>query len=488
MSNSRPFLLAIDVGTSSLKAVLYNRTGRTLDFAGKRYGYTTPQPGWAEADPNDWWNALVDALEEMRARRAGLEQVEIIALTGQMHTGVLLDEHGEPLSPTILWLDRRAAAETLALQQRLGLPPYQLNSTYTLPKLAWMAKHRPQTLQQTRTLMWPKDYLRYRLTGRIATDYTEAGGASLLDWERRTWAPQRLIDLGIDPGILPPIFTPETDAGPLLPAIAHQLGLNPQARIITGAGDVRALISAAPLAPGRVSCSLGSSSMVFAPLLSGQVLEDPQHRLYTYPLLPYPMLGGVSSTTGAALQWAWQAFCCNETFDEAIQGALGTPPGAEGAFFLPFLSGERSPFWSDALRGGFYGLGLAQGRYHLLRAVMEGVAFSLRYLLDVFAELHVDIHEIALSAGGAQTPGWAQMIADVCQKTVLVYSGRETVTHSLYAYACTVAAPGEPFEEALLRTFDRPQQCTPDPQTAGVYQPIYERYVRLSQFVHQALV
>ena len=487
MSHHSPFLLAIDVGTSSIKTVLYDRGGRTVGFASRHYDYRTPQPGWAEANPGDWWNGLLEALKEIGAQHSGLERVEMIALTGQMHTAVLMDEQGEPIEPTILWLDRRAASETADLQQRLGLPPYQLNSTYTLPKLAWLAHHQSEVLARTRTILWPKDYLRYRLTGRIASDYTEAGGAALLNWDKQTWAPQRLADLGIDPRILPPLAGPETDAGPLLADVARQLGLNPQARVILGAGDVLALISAAPLAAGRVSYSMGSSSMVFYPLLDGQPVRDPLDRIYTYPLLPYPMLGGVSSTTGAALQWAWQAFCSHEPFEEAVQSALKTPAGAEGAFFLPFLSGERSPFWSDSLRGGFYGLGLAQGRYHMLRAVMEGVAFSLRYLLDIFAELKIEIDEIALSAGGAQTPGWAQMLADVCQKTVLVYSGRETVTRSLYAYACTVASPEEAFEAALLRTFDQPERCMPSPQIAATYDPIYEHYVRLTEYASREL-
>jgi len=203
MSESPPFVLAVDVGTSSLKTVLYGLSGEILGTAASRYSYQTPQPDWAEADPENWWQAFCTAIDDLRGRGWVLADCQVLAYTGQMHTGVLLDDENQPLTPTILWLDRRAALETVELQKKWNLPPYQLNSTYTLPKLLWLALHNPAVIKKARKLLWPKDYLRFRLTGHALTDLTEAGGAALLDWETLDWACERLAQIGIDPLILP---------------------------------------------------------------------------------------------------------------------------------------------------------------------------------------------------------------------------------------------------------------------------------------------
>lgn len=478
-------ILTVDVGTSALKTALYDRAGCVAAQTSRRYGYHTPQPGWAEADPDAWWQAFDDAVLEL-AQRANLASVRVIAFTGQMHTAVLLDAHGAVIPPTILWLDRRAVAETAELQQQLGMAPYQLNSTYTLPRLLWLARHQPDVLAQCATLLWPKDYLRYRLTGVCATDATEAGGAALLDWQTLTWAPSRLMDCGIDPALLPPLRRPQDDAGTVLAPLAARYGLAPDVRVIVGAGDVLALVTGAPPQPGRVTCSMGSSSMIFAPLVDGQTVAQAGKRLYVYPLLPYPLLGGVTSTTGAALHWAWQALYDEQTpFATALQQALATPPGAEGVFFLPFLAGERTPFWNDALRGAFYGLTLTHRRPHLLRAVLEGVAFSLRYLLDEFSRLGVAIDAIALAGGGAAIEGLPQLMADVCARPVAVYAGEETVTRGLYAYGCQ-ALYGEAFVSALERTFGAPAAYAPSKAAEG-YDDLYANYCRLAEFADTAL-
>ncbi len=472
----KAFLLAFDLGTSALKVVVYGLDGRILASESRSYDHATPQPGWAEADPHDWENALHQCLEALSMNLNLLSEVQVVAFTGQMHTAVLLDADKKPLSPTILWLDRRATAETAELQKTLKLPPYQLNSTYTLPKLYWMAKHLPDVIAQARHLIWPKDYLRFLMTGEIFTDVTEPGGAVLLDWETRGWAKENLAHIGMDPEILPQILQPEDQAGNLLPEIAKKYNINPQAKVIAGAGDVLALISSAPLARGRLNCSLGSSSMIYCPLEPGQVVIDPQDRIYTYPLLHVPMLGGVSSTTGAALQWAWNNLYPDLPFESAIQEAIQVQPGCDGLIFLPFLSGERSPFWNDELRGSFEGLTLAHTRAHMLRAVMEGVGFSLAYLIGIFRELGVEINQIALAGGGTRTPGWAQMFADISQTPVCVYTGQETVTHALFAYACLAVNDPRSFEQALLDTFEEPNWLQPNPEHEEKYNQVFNRY------------
>jgi xylulokinase len=265
--------------------------------------------------------------------------------------------------------------------------------------------------------------------------------------------------------------------------VARKLGLNAEARVVVGMGDVAALFGAAPPRTGRVTCSLGSSSMVFAPLAPGQEVVDPAQRLYTYPFGPYPMLGGVSSTTGSSLVWAYETFGQGQdlTFEAFVRRAAEVEAGAEGLSFVPYLAGERSPFWSDEIRAGFHGLRLSHGPDHIGRAVMEGVAYSLRHLLDIYAELGVSIDEIALAGGGASTTGWPQIIADACQRDVLIYTEKETVTRVLYAL-CQAHLDRQRFEEALLQTFDEPGIIHHSRERARPYEEAYGRYRALARF------
>ncbi len=212
------------------------------------------------------------------------------------------------------------------------------------------------------------------------------------------------------------------------------------------------------------------------------MVVDPFNRIYTYPLLRVPMLGGVSSTTGAALQWAWKNLYPDMSFETAIEEALRIPAGSEGVFFLPFLSGERSPFWNDQLRGSFQGLSLSHSRAHMLRAVMEGVGFSLLYMIHIFQELKVNINEIALAGGGTRTQGWAQIFSDISQVPVCVYTGQETVTHALFAYACLATQSEKSFEQALLATFEEPVWIHPTKEVADTYSSLFNSYKTQAAF------
>lgn len=487
-TDNTPQVLVIDAGTSALKAELYSSAGQILGSAVRRYEYQVPQSGWAEADPEQWWLALTGAVAELAEAGFNLAAVMAMGVTGQMHTAVLLDETGAPLRPAILWLDRRAAAETAELRRELGLPPSRLNSTYTLPKLLWLARHQPEVLARTRTILWPKDYLRYRLTGQILTDVTEAGGAALWDEQQNDWAVDRLKLVNLDPAVVPPVRDAGDDAGPLLPDVAHQLGLPLDVKVLVGAGDVMALLGGAPPKPGRLTCSLGSSAMISCPLTDDQNLNDPHQRLYIYPFLPYRLLNGVLSTSGASLTWAKQAFYGPDvSWGKMLAEVAATPPGADGLFFLPFLTGERSPYWNDDLRGGFYGLTLAHNRACMSRAVMEGVAYSLRHLVDISEELGIPILEIALAGGGATTSGWPRIIADVCQRPLVIYANQETVTRVLYAYCVAALDETVTFDRALGQTFGPPRHVTPRSELTATYDPIYQQYRLLADFVAERM-
>ncbi len=486
--DSSPTILSIDAGTSALKAALYQDDGRLLGLAVQRYEYRTPHPGWAEIDPETWWHAFIAALADLRRQGYNLRELRALGVTGQMHAPILLDENSNPVIPAILWLDQRAGAELRELQARLQLPPHKLNASFTLPKLLWLHRHQPQTLARARILLWPKDYLRFRLTGSIATDLTDAAGASLLDWEQRTWAEAYATMVGLTPDILPPIRVANADAGPIKPEIADKLGLSPRIRVIIGAGDVISLLGAAPMQSGRMVCIMGSSTMLATPIPSN-FQADPQHRLYHYPFLPIPVLNGIQSTSGSALSWAWKTLYEPATSPEdAIAAALQTPPAAEGLIFLPFLAGERSPYWNDALRGGFYGLTLSHRRDHMLRSIMEGVAFSVRHLLDIAAEMQTPITELALAGGAAAMQGWAQIFADICQRPVYLYAGQSAVTRSIYALCRSALSPAINFTEALSAAISPPvAHFTPRNQLSSRYDQAYQQYLELARFVNASL-
>jgi xylulokinase len=338
-------------------------------------------------------------------------------------------------------------------------------------------------------LLWPKDYVRYRLTGRFLTDVTEGAGAGLLDWEQRSWSEERVRYVGLDTSVLPPLAAPTDDAGRLLPEIAQQWGFAPDARVIVGAGDVMALIGAAPPRVGRITFSLGSSGMISSALPEGYCLRDPYHRVHTYPFLHQPLLNAILSTSGASLTWAHKALYDKGTpLEDVVANAHSTPPGADGLLFLPYLMGERSPYWNDDLRGSFSGLALHHNRSHMIRAIMEGVAFSLRHIIEIATGMGIHFDEIALAGGGTAVTGWPQIFADVCQLPVIIYAGEETVTRPLYAHCRTALDNTESFSKALANTFGAPHtRLRPDLSLSSLYAERFRTYQSVADFTAETL-
>jgi xylulokinase len=470
-------ILVLDVGTSALKATLYAQSGGVLAQAGQPHSYSCPEPNSAEADPDDWWRALPGALALLHADLSG---VQVIGLTGQMHSPVLLDAGRHPITPCLLWLDRRCAAETAELVDALKLPPYHLNSTYTLPKLVWLSRHRPEVIAQARTLLFPKDYVRYRLTGVLCSDPTEAGGASLLDWHTRRWTPERLALAGLSPDVLPPLCREGEVIGSVRPDVADSLGLPRRARVITGVGDVAAIVGGAPVEPGRVMAAVGTSSMLYAILPHHlQDVRDEGDGIYPYDLCGFRLLGGVSSVTGGALDWAWRAFgaASQLSFDEAMHAVECVEPGANGLVFVPYLAGERSPFWRDDLRGMFIGLNLGHTWAHLLRAVIEGVGLSTRLMLDRFARLGMPSPSVALAGGASRHTLWRRVLADTSQRRMEVFGSDSAASNVVYALCAQVLEPGLPFAEALSRVFTLPAVTVPEASLAPTYARAYDVYL-----------
>ncbi len=471
-----PYILVYDVGTSSLKAVVYDEAGRVIVKKSRFYEFDSPQEGWAEIDPTVWWNSLVSVTQELSGEGIALSSVQGIALTGQMHSAVLLDEDDEVIAPSILWLDRRASAETEELQRRFDLKPYKLNSSYTLPKLYWLSKHRPELLQKVRTILWPKDYLRMRLTGEKVTDFTEGIGAAMIDWDTGQWLSERIEVCGLTAGVLPEI-RPQEDVCELKREVAEELGLSPHCSVLIGMGDIASLLGGAPHKKGRLVYSMGSSSMYFTEI--GEGLDEAKG-LYSLELNGYRLFGGVSSTTGASLNWAYETLWGGESvinFHDMVKDVLKPDTRDESLLFFPFLAGERSPFWSDKVSGSFEGLKLHHTKRHLTRAVMEGVACSIRYVIDLMESVGVEIEEIALSGGGAKTKGWPEIIAAATDKSVVIYNAEETVTTVLYAIMAA-SLQGSTFRQILSSLFAEPRAVETSDAERSRLEEVYRRYVR----------
>lgn len=471
-----PYIIVFDAGTSSLKAVVYDRKGRVQAKKSKYYDFSTPREGWAEIDPRIWWDSLVSATRELRDEGIALADIRGIALTGQMHTAVLLGKEDEVIAPSILWLDRRAAAETEELQKKFKLKPYVLNSSYTLPKLYWQSKHQPDVIKRVKTILWPKDYLRFLLTGEKATDFTEGIGSSLINWDTKQWVPERIGVCGLTPAVLPEIKNQE-DLVPIKKDIADGLGFSKDCPVLVGLGDIASLLGGAPYIKGRLVYSMGSSSMYFTEV---DFDTDDGSGLYSLEIGGYKLFGGVSSTTGASLKWAHEQLWGGTSvidFEEMIDRALKVGIQEDPVLFFPFLAGERSPFWTDKLNGSFEGLKLHHNRDHLTRGVMEGVAFSIQYILDLMAGTGVEIQELALSGGGAGTKGWPQLIADVTGKRVKIYNTEETVSTVLFAIAASVLSETS-FREILAGAFSEPKEILPETSAHEMYRHTYVKYKR----------
>ncbi len=380
-----------------------------------------------------------------------------------------------------MWLDRRCATEAAELTAELKLPPYHLNSTYTLPKLVWLARHRPAVIARTRTVLFPKDYVRYKLTGVVCTDVSEAGGASLLNWHTRQWTPERLAFANLPASVLPPLCEDGQVVGTVLPDVAGMLGLPRDVMVITGVGDVAAILGGAPVEPGRVMVAMGTSSMLYAILPDHlRDVRDKNDGIYPYDLCGYRLLGGVSSLTGGALDWAWRAFgaASGMGFADAMRVVEGMSSGLDGLVFVPYLAGERSPFWRDDLRGMFIGLNLGHTWAHMLRAVVEGVALCTRLMLERFARLGMPSPVVALSGGASRHAIWRQVLADVCRREIDVFGSDSAASNVVYARCAQALEPATTFAEAMARVFAPPTRTSPMAGYAHRYEHAYETYLR----------
>lgn len=485
-----PYILAHDLGTSGNKASLFDVEGRVVASAAAAYETAYPQPNRAEQNAADWWRAVWTTSKAILAQPGiRADQIAVIALSGHMMGILPVDESGVPLRSSIIWADQRATQEAEAIKatcdeaviyRRTG---HLVSPAYCGAKMLWVKNHQPELYAQTRCFLQVKDYIAYRLTGVLATDYSDASGTNLFDLDRRAWASDLIAAMGLDEERLPPAYPSTAVIGEITRSAAQETGLRVGTPVVIGGGDgASATVGAGAVESGDAYTYIGSSAWVGA--ASGHPVYEPAQRTVTFahldPTLYCPL--GAMQSAGAAYSWLSQTLCGQSA--ELDPAAAQSPIGANALLFLPYLMGERSPYWNPLARGTFIGLTLSHNRGDLTRAVLEGVAMNLRIILEALTAQGVPIQRMRLIGGGAQSLVWRQILADVFGIPVLIPDLLAEAT----AWGAAVAGG---VGVGLFSGFDAARRHT---QIAATIEPdrrAHERYAELYalfQQTYQALV
>jgi xylulokinase len=440
------FILAHDLGTSGNKATLFDADGHLVGSAFAAYATAYPQPNWAEQGPADWWQAVCATTRELLATsRVAADAIGAVGFSGMMMGCLPVDADGTPLRNCIIWADQRAQAEAQAVSDTCGADEVYLrcghrtSPAYCAPKILWVRNHQPQIYARAAKFLVPKDYLVHKLTGVFATDYSDASGTLLFDLVERCWHTPFLQALGLDVEQLPTPYPSNTVVGQVTPAAAGATGLAVGTPVVIGGGDGScAGVGAGVIEPGSAYCVIGTSAWISISTLAP--LPDPWQRTMTFhhlhPQRYAPM--GVQQMAGGAREWAWKALDGGGLLDlDAAAAQVG--PGADGLIFLPYLMGERSPWWNPLARGAYVGLAMQHGKPHMARAVLEGVAFGLRQILDALRQQAEGITAMRLIGGGGKSPLWRQVLADVFQLPIHMLELKSEATSWGAAVAAGVA-------------------------------------------------
>lgn len=479
-------LLGIDVGTSGCKAVVMAETGEVLGTGLREYPLLQPAPAWAEQEPEAWFQAAGEACRAALAA-AGCPGADVAAvgLTGQMHGAVLLDAADRVIRPALIWCDQRSASQAEALdaaarERIIGLTANPPLPNFTATKVLWVREHEPAAHARIHRVLLPKDYVRLRLTGTAASDMADASGTLAFDVVGRRWSPEMADLLGI-----PLHCWPEVAEGPAVVAAiseagAAATGLRAGTPVVAGAGDQAAgAIGNGIAAPGLVSVTIGTSGVVFA--ATAQPVRDPQGRLHTFchavPGLWHVM--GVTQAAGLSLQWWRRQFGEAESavaaatgvdpYDVLMEEAATAPPGASGLVFLPYLMGERTPHTDPLARGVLFGLRPDHGRAAVARAIAEGVSQSLRDCLELIEGLGCPAHQVRMAGGGARSPIWRQIQADVFARPVRAMAGSEGPARGAAILAAVGAGAYASVAEACAAIVTAGEEARPGPDAVAAY-------------------
>jgi xylulokinase len=414
-------LLGVDISTTGAKALLIDQAGQVISSATTPLTLQTPSPLWSEQNPGQWWQGIRTSIQKVLAEsNAAVDSIAAIGLTGQMHGLVMLDESGQVLRPAILWNDQRTGLQCDQIRERIGrqrlirISGNDALTGFTAPKILWVQENEPEIFARTRHILLPKDYIRYQLTGEFGMDKAGGSGTILFDLQARTWSEELLRELDLPREWFPPTFEGPQVSGQISQRAALETGLIAGTPVVGGAGDQAAQATGVgAVEPGIIALTLGTSGVVFAP--TETALIQPEGRLHAFcHALPgrWHFMGVMLSAAGS-LQWYRDTIAPEVSFEALVDEAAQIPPGSEGLFFLPYLTGERTPHPDPFARGAWIGLTIRHRRAHMTRAVLEGVAFGLRDSFELIREAGLgSIEQVRISGGGAKSQLWQQILAD----------------------------------------------------------------------------
>lgn len=421
------YVIGIDLGTSGVKILLVNRKGQIVYEVNKQYPIFHEKVGYSEQNPEDWVEQTIVGLKEVVKYVEGYEKnIRGISFSGQMHGLVLLDENYHVLRNAILWNDTRTTAECEKIYEivekdrLLKITKNLALEGFTLPKILWVKEHEPEIFSKVNKFVLPKDYVRYRLTGKVCTDYSDAAGTLLLDVAKKEWSLEICKLLKLDPEILPPLVESFEQVGTINKEIANLTGLIEGTPVFAGGADnACGAIGAGILDDGKTLCSIGTSGVVLSYESSGE--KDFEGKVHYFnhgaPNAYYTM--GVTLSAGHSLSWFKETFAKEESFHHLLEGISKIPVGANGLLYTPYISGERTPHADANIRGSFIGIDSSHTRDHFVRAVLEGITFSLAESIEIFREKGKTINRIVSIGGGAKNEVWLQIQADIFDANVI---------------------------------------------------------------------
>lgn len=486
--------MGIDIGTSGTKTAVFDFSGALLASHTENYPLHQPQNGYAEQDAEDWWNAVAAGICATLAKIGGkADEIAGIGLSGQMHGLVMLDKNGAVLRRSILWCDQRTAAECEEITELVGkerliaITANPALTGFTASKILWVRKHEPQLYEQCAHILLPKDYIRYRLTGEFATDVSDASGMQLLDIGKRCWSDEVLRLLSIDKALLGTVYESPEITGTITASAAALTGLRAGTPVVGGAGDnAAAAVGTGVVKNGTAFTTIGTSGVVFAH--TDEMAIDPLGRVHTFccavPGAWHTM--GVTQAAGLSRQWFQEQFCAEDIMKAEQEGrnlyelldesAANVPIGANRLFYLPYLMGERTPHLDPNARGVFFGLSAMHTRHDLLRAVIEGVSYSLRDCIEVLRAMGIHPSQMVACGGGANSTLWRQMLSDLFGCGVKVAASSEGACFGAAILAGVGTSVFPSVERACEQVIAYNSQTLPNTTSTAEYENYYQFY------------
>lgn len=477
------YVIGIDLGTSAVKSVLVDQSGNVVDEHSESYPLSRPQPGWSEQDPEDWVKGTLTSLSRlMEGSGIDASMVDGISFSGQMHGLVLVDQEGAVLRPAMLWNDTRTTAQCRRIESTLGPKLLEIARNralegFTLPKILWVQENEPEVLSQAHQFLLPKDYVRLRLTGDYAMDYSDAAGTLLLDVGSKQWSADIAGAFDLPMSLCPKLVESFEQTGTLLDDIAELTGLLPATKVFAGGADnACGALGAGILGEGRTMCSIGTSGVVLSYETNKDLNLEGKVHFFNHGEKDAYYIMGVTLAAGHSLNWFKETFAADKSFDELLKGLDSIPAGSGGLLFTPYIVGERTPHPDADIRGSFIGMDSGHTLSHFTRSVLEGITFSLRESIEIVRESGKEITEIVAIGGGAKNETWLQMQADIFNATIVKLESEQGPAMG----ASMLAAYGSGWFASLgecADAFIRPAATyTPNPEQAAVYNELFSLY------------